>query len=186
MVMKWLDTRTGCMPSRGWGGTPWPPTHLSATQFFLWGIWKRKCTNLSLETLLLWRGKLGVEFGRIPEVMVQKSIMNMKKRGDLMVGVPPHSSRNWWQASCPGRWCLAISSPTWPGVAWPYLVATHFIWAWLALGSASWQGRPCPLAAACRWTGWSYHLLAGIRAQNVDLRLDFLLHFHEYLIQKCS
>ena len=27
-------------------------------------------------------------------------------------------------------------------------------------------------------------MLAGIRPQNVDLRLDFLLRFHEYLKQK--
>ena len=31
--------------------------------------------------------KIKVEFGKIPELMVQKSIMNMKKRGALMVGV---------------------------------------------------------------------------------------------------
>ena len=31
--------------------------------------------------------KVRVEFGKIPEVLMQKSIMNMKKRGDLMVGV---------------------------------------------------------------------------------------------------
>ena len=40
----------------------------------------------------------------------------------------PHSSTNWWQASCPGRWCHgAIRSPSWPGVAWPHLAATQFI-----------------------------------------------------------
>ena len=31
--------------------------------------------------------KVRVEFGKIPEVMVQKTIMNMKKRGALTVGV---------------------------------------------------------------------------------------------------
>jgi hypothetical protein len=31
--------------------------------------------------------KIRVEFGKIPEVMAQRSTMNMKKRGDLMVGV---------------------------------------------------------------------------------------------------
>ena len=34
--------------------------------------------------------KVRVEFGKIPEVMVQKSIMNMKKRRALMVGVEGH------------------------------------------------------------------------------------------------
>ena len=65
---------------------------------------------------------------------------------------PPSST--WWQASCPGRWCLAISSPSWPGVAWHHLAVTQFSWTWTAPGSASWQGRPCPPAAACSWTGW--------------------------------
>ena len=33
--------------------------------------------------------KVRVEFGKIPEVMLQRSIRNKKKRGDLMVGVSP-------------------------------------------------------------------------------------------------
>ena len=33
------------------------------------------------------KSKVRAEFGKIPEVMVQKSIMKLKKRGDLMVGV---------------------------------------------------------------------------------------------------
>jgi hypothetical protein len=33
------------------------------------------------------KGKVRVEFGNIPEVMFQKSIMNMKKRTPLMAGV---------------------------------------------------------------------------------------------------
>ena len=37
--------------------------------------------------------KIKVEFGKIPELMVQKSIMNMKKRGALMVGVGVSSLR---------------------------------------------------------------------------------------------
>ena len=37
--------------------------------------------------------KIKIEFGKIPELMVQKSIMNMKKRGALMVGVGVSSLR---------------------------------------------------------------------------------------------
>jgi hypothetical protein len=57
--------------------------------FLFWVQWKRKCINLTLETWLLWRGQLGFEFCKIPEEMVQKSNMKMKKRGDLRVGVSP-------------------------------------------------------------------------------------------------
>ena len=91
MGMEWLGTRTGCMPSSARGGTPWPPTHLIPTHVisFFGGTWKRKCTNLSLETWLHWRVQLGVEFVMIPEVMVRKYIMKMTKRGDLRVGVSP-------------------------------------------------------------------------------------------------
>ena len=33
-----------------------------------------------------------VEFGKIPEVMVQKFIMNMKKRGTSWLACPPSST----------------------------------------------------------------------------------------------
>ena len=138
MVMDWLYTRTWCMPSGAWGGTPWPPTHLIPTHVisFFGGTRKREWTNLSLETWLHWRGQLGVEFGKIPEAMVQKSIMK-RKRGETS-GIGCHPSSTWWQASCTERWCLAISSPSWPVVAWHHLAASQFIWAWLAPGPVSW------------------------------------------------
>ena len=139
MVMEWLYTRTGCMPSGAWGGTPWPPTHLIPTHVisFFGGTWKREWTNLSLETWLHWRGQLGVEFGKIPEVIWCRSPSWKGKRGETSgLGCPPSST--WWQASCTERWCLAISSPSWPVVAWHHLAVSQFIWAWLALGPVSW------------------------------------------------
>jgi hypothetical protein len=38
--------------------------------------------------------------------------------------LPPSSTL--WQASCPESWCLAISSPSWPGVAWHHRCRKFF------------------------------------------------------------
>ena len=76
------------------GGQPGPlnsPDTLMATHgnSFFGGTWQWKCSNLSLECCLFWRGQLGVESCNIPEIKVQGSTRNRKKRVNHMVGASP-------------------------------------------------------------------------------------------------
>ena len=52
--------------------------------FFLWGYMKEKVYQPLPGNMDALKRKVMVKFDKIPEMMVQKSIMIMKKRGDLM------------------------------------------------------------------------------------------------------
>jgi hypothetical protein len=57
--------------------------------FFLWGYMKERVYQPLSGNMAALKRTARVEFGKIPEVMLQKSIMKRKKRGDLRVGVSP-------------------------------------------------------------------------------------------------
>ena len=132
------------------GGQPGPlnsPDTLMATHgnSFFGGTWKRKCTNLSLEYCLFWRGKLGVEFCNIPEVMVQGSIRNKKKRG-----VSPLENLKASILSC-----QLVSSHFITILAWCDLITDgcHMVLLDLAIPRVCIrQGRPFSATAACSWS----------------------------------
>ena len=188
MVMKWLDTifqdrmlAIKCLR----GDTP----TLRSPLFFIFMM--DFCTITS-----------GILPNSTPNCPLQCSHVSRERLVHFLFHVPPKKEITWVGIRCVGG--QGVPPQALDGMH-PVLVSSHSITilAWCAFasawchtvhlslaspGSASWQARPCPPTAAFSWTGWPSpsHLLTGIRTHNVDLCLDFLLRFHEYLSQKCS
>ena len=91
MVMEWLDTifQDRMLAIKCLRGDTWAPysPDCNPCDYFLWGYMKEKVYHPLPANMTALKRKIKVVFGKIPELMVQKSIMNMKKRGALMVGV---------------------------------------------------------------------------------------------------
>ena len=89
MVMSWLDTifkeRMLALNCVRWD--TWAPSSPDCNHcdFFLWGYLKGKVYQPLPNTLMPLKRKVKIEFDRIPYIMVQKAVFNMKKRGELMV-----------------------------------------------------------------------------------------------------
>ena len=97
MVMEWLDTifQDRMLAIKCLRGDTWAPysPDCNPCDYFLWGYMKEKVYHPLPANMTALKRKIKVEFGKIPELMVQKSIMNMKKRGALMVGLGVSSLR---------------------------------------------------------------------------------------------
>ena len=89
MVMNWLDTifKERMLAIKCIRGDTWAPysPDCSPCDFFLWGYLKEKVYHPLPVTLEALRRKNTREFTRIPELMVQKAVLNMKKRERLIV-----------------------------------------------------------------------------------------------------
>ena len=89
MVMEWLDAifQERMLAIKSVRGDSWAPysPDCNPCDFFLWGYMKEKVYQPLPLTMTALKRKIKVEFDKIPEVMVVKSVMNMKKRGALMV-----------------------------------------------------------------------------------------------------
>ena len=59
---------------------------MNPSDYFLWGYLKDKVYLPLPTTMAALKRKIKHEFDRIPEMMVQKAVLNMKKRALLMVG----------------------------------------------------------------------------------------------------
>ena len=89
MVMSWLDTifKERMLALNCVRGDTWAPSSpdCNPCDFFLWGYLKGKVYQPLPNTLMTLKRKIKIEFDRIPDIMVQKAVFNMKKRGELMV-----------------------------------------------------------------------------------------------------
>ena len=88
MVMNWLDTifKERMLAIKCIRGDTWAPYSPDCNScFFLWGYLKEKVYHPLPVTLEALKRKITREFTRIPELMVKKAVLNMKKRGRLMV-----------------------------------------------------------------------------------------------------
>ena len=89
MVMEWLDSifmgRMLALKSlRGDSWAPYSPD-CNPCDFFLWGYLKEKVYQPLPATMASLKRKIRAEFERIPELMVSKAVLSMKKRGEQMV-----------------------------------------------------------------------------------------------------
>ena len=88
MVMNWLDTifKERMLAIKCIRGDTWAPysPDCNPCDFFLWGYLKEKVYHPLPVTLEALKRKITREFTRIPELMVKKAVLNMKKRGRLM------------------------------------------------------------------------------------------------------
>ena len=91
MVMEWLETifQERMLAIKCLRGDTWAPysPDCNPCDFFLWGYLKEKVDQPLPTTMLALKRKIKREFERIPEIMVQKAVLNMRKRGGLMVSV---------------------------------------------------------------------------------------------------
>ena len=62
-----------------------PKVNCNPCDFFLWGYLKERAYHPIPTNLATLKRKIMTEFKRIPEVMVIKSILDMKRRGGLIV-----------------------------------------------------------------------------------------------------
>ena len=63
---------------------------MNPCDFFLWGDMKSKVYSPLPSTLTALKRKIRLEFSKIPELMVQKAVLSMKKRASLMVDATGH------------------------------------------------------------------------------------------------
>ena len=86
--MNWLDTifKERVLAIKCIRGDTWAPysPDCNPCDFFLWGYLKEKVYHPLPVTLEALKRKITREFTRIPELMVKKAVLNMKKRGRLM------------------------------------------------------------------------------------------------------
>jgi hypothetical protein len=89
MVMEWLDSifKEKMLAIKSLRGDTWAPysPDCNPCDFFLWGYMKAKVYQPLPPTMAALKRKIKAEFARIPDMMVQRAILNMKKRGELMV-----------------------------------------------------------------------------------------------------
>ena len=89
--MEWLETifQERMLAIKCLRGDTWAPysPDCNPCDFFLWGYLKEKVYQPLPTTMLALKRKIKREFERIPEIMVQKAVLNMRKRGGLMVSV---------------------------------------------------------------------------------------------------
>ena len=176
--MERLDTRTGCMPSSVEGGHRGPLLAWVKPMWFLsLGVYERESVPTSpWKHCCFEEESYGLSLAGSQKWWCRSPSWTWRRGETSWLGCPPPPFNKLMASIL--SWTMK-SSHFITILAWCGLVPSCFHTVHRALGSASWQGRHCPPTAAFSCTGWPYHLLAGIRAQNVDLRLDFLLRFHE-------
>ena len=85
LVLEWLDSvfETGMLALKNLRGNSWAPysPDCNPCDFFLWGLLKERVYHPLPTNLAALKRKIKSEFERIPEVIVIKSIQNMKRRG---------------------------------------------------------------------------------------------------------
>ena len=89
MVMEWLDTifKERMLAIKSLRGDSWAPSSpdCNPCDFFLWGYLKEKVYQPLPNNLTALKRKIKTEFERIPNIMVEKAVLNMKKRAGLMI-----------------------------------------------------------------------------------------------------
>ena len=91
MVMEWLDTifQDRMLAIKCLRGDTWAPysPDCNPCDYFLWGYMKEKVYHPLPANMTALKRKIKVEFDKIPELIVQKSIMNMKKRANQNIDI---------------------------------------------------------------------------------------------------
>ena len=91
MVMEWLDSIFGdqMLAIKSIRGDMWAPysPDMNPCDFFLWGFLKEKVYQPLPKNMAALKRKIKTELDKIPEFMVKKAILAMKKRANLMVEV---------------------------------------------------------------------------------------------------
>ena len=127
-----------------WGGTP----TMRSPLFFMFmmdfctitsGILPNSTPNFPLQSSNVSRERLVHFLFHIPQ---RKNWVALRWVGGQ--GVPPQPLDGMHPVLVSSHFITILAC-----VAWPNLAATQYIWAWLALGSAPWQGKPCPPTDAC-------------------------------------
>ena len=89
MVMEWLDTifMERMLAIKSLRGDSWAPSSpdCNPCDFFLWGYLKEKVYQPLPNNLTALKRKIKTEFERIPNIMLEKAVLNMKKRAGLMI-----------------------------------------------------------------------------------------------------
>ena len=89
--MEWLDSifMDRMLAIKSMRGDSWAPysPDCNPCDFFLWGYLKEKVYQPLPLTMASLKRKIKTEFERIPELMVSKAVLSVKKRGELMVQV---------------------------------------------------------------------------------------------------
>ena len=91
MVMEWLDSIFGdqMLAIKSIRGDMWAPysPDMNPCDFFLWGFLKEKVYQPLPKNMTALKRKINTELDKIPEFMVKKAILAMRKRANLMVEV---------------------------------------------------------------------------------------------------
>ena len=91
MVMEWLDSIFGdqMLAIKSIRGDMWAPysPDMNPCDFFLWGFLKEKVYQPLPKNMTALKRKIKTELDKIPEFMVKKAILAMRKRANLMVEV---------------------------------------------------------------------------------------------------
>ena len=87
--MEWLDSifKERMLAIKSLRGDSWAPysPDCNPCDFFLWGFLKEKVYQPLPANMASLKRKIRSEFEKIPDLLVTKAVLSMKKRGELMV-----------------------------------------------------------------------------------------------------